>query len=51
MLGLYGVLFDLILGVINLLMVYNICLGIAKEARLNNDSELESKTIISWKIQ
>lgn len=48
--GLFGVLFGLISVIINLLMVYNICLGIAKEASIINNSELKSKAINRWKL-
>ncbi len=48
--GLLGVVMGLVLLIISMLLVYNICYGIAEEARLINDSELELKAMNRWKL-
>ena len=49
-LGILGIILGLIVVVINLMMVYNICFGIASEARETNNFELESKANSAWKL-
>lgn len=48
--GITSVIFGLIYIVINLLMVYNICLGIEEEARGINNFQLESQAKNAWNI-
>ena len=36
--------------VISLMMIYRICMGIAEEARIINDNELELKALNRWKV-
>ncbi len=48
--GLFSIVIGIIVSVINLLMVYNICLGIATEARVIGNLDLESKAISRWKL-
>lgn len=48
--GTFGILISIITTIINLVMVYRICIGISQEANKVNDIELESKAIKSWKL-
>jgi hypothetical protein len=48
--GLFGIIMGLVLLIVNMLLVYNICLGIAEGARKINDSELEMKAMNRWKL-
>lgn len=49
-LGILGIIIGIVLVIINLLMVYRICIGIAEEARLINDTDLDTKAIHRWKL-
>jgi len=48
--GLFGVIVGLGLLIISMLLVYNICFGIAEEARGIEDYELERKALNRWKL-
>ncbi len=45
-----GFVIGIVKTIINLMMIYRICMGIAEEARVINDSELELKANNEWKL-
>lgn len=45
-----GIIFGLIIAIINLLMVYNICYGIKLEAKKINNFDLESQANNIWNL-
>ncbi|WBW95606.1 hypothetical protein [Oceanirhabdus sp. W0125-5] len=44
------ILLGIVHTIINLMMIYRICMGIAEEARLNSDYDLEEKALKRWKL-
>jgi len=47
--GVGWIVIGLVHTIINLMMIYRICMGIAEEARVINDNDLELKAINRWK--
>lgn len=50
MFGFFGIIIGLAILIMDIIMVYNICMGIAEEARKIENSELETKAINRWKL-
>ena len=44
------ILIGIVHTIINLMMIYRICMGIAEEARVINENELELKALNRWKM-
>ncbi|MFP4698652.1 MAG: hypothetical protein ACLFMO_08090 [Eubacteriales bacterium] len=45
-----GLLISLIIIIVNIIFIYNICMGVAEEARKTEDTDIERKALNCWSL-